>query len=134
VCLLVDIAGVSRCRPCHHVLACPCDQPPEQRFPPVDTAANSSAPNGTNLSTAPSAPLLPRFAFSYAAWRELAAAGAAGNGSTAAAAAAAGSRRAGCGDTIAEECWTCPESGQLDFVDPVRSLHRCAAESTSRIV
>jgi hypothetical protein len=130
--LTCRVPALCRCRPCHHVLACPCDQPPEQRFPPIDAlvAANSSAPNETDLPTIPSVALLPRFAYSYAAWRDLAAAGAAGNASAAAAAAAAGSRRAGCGNTIAEECWTCPESGQLDFVDPIRSLYRCTALHT----
>ena len=27
-----------------------------------------------------------------------------------------------CGDPVSRECWTCPESGALDFPDPIRTL------------
>ena len=38
-----NFAVFVRCRPCSHVLGCPCDQPPEQRFPAVEAAAAAAA-------------------------------------------------------------------------------------------
>ncbi len=93
------------------MLACPCDRPPEQRFPSVNRSFQ----------------IEPRHAYSLRRWNALASEGRAGSKEPAAAAAAAGSRKAGCGDPISQECWTCPESAGLDFVDPIRSIKRCVA-------
>jgi hypothetical protein len=86
------------CRPCSLILACPCDEPPEQRF--------NSAANVTAVA------LLPRYNYSLAGWRALQAGG------------AGPSRQGWCGNPISKECWTCPESSGIDFVDPIRALSR----------
>ena len=86
------------CRPCSLILTCACDEPPEQRF--------------TSAANTPVIALLPRYNYSYAGWRTLQAGGA---GPT---------KHGWCGDPISRECWTCPESAGLDFVDPIRSLAR----------
>ena len=62
---------MSRCRPCHHVLACPCDQPPEQTFPALQAAAAAAAAavNGSfgNASTQNSSALATVAANAYQA-------------------------------------------------------------------
>ncbi len=85
------------CRPCTLILTCPCDEPPEQRF---DSAAN--AMEG----------LLPRYNYSLAGWHALQIGG------------MGPSKREWCGNPISKECWTCPESSGIDFVDPIRALSR----------
>ncbi len=91
------------CRPCSLILTCPCDEPPEQRF--------TSAANATAVT------LLPRYNYSLAGWRALQAGG------------VGPSKQGWCGSPIAKECWTCPESSGVDFVDPIRALSRWRAVS-----
>ena len=93
------------CSPCTLILTCACDEPPEQRFP------SSPLAYGANNSTA--IQMLPRYNYSLAGWENQLSA--AGGGE---------SKRGWCGNPIAQECWTCPESSVLDFPDPIRTLAR----------